>query len=176
MPGYPCSGSRGLLRVEAANKPIKLTVACGARSLSASRLYASELRLMEALRLRVKDVDLVRRAIRVRGTQGGGPGVTVLPEVVVESLRRHLEQVERLRQQDLGRGLEQWSSAGHCVIPCAIPLRRISCSQATTFARCGSSWPPGCGHHDGVHACAPSRGVGGEESSGRVGTGRGLQR
>jgi integrase len=67
-------------------------------------LYGSGLRLMEALRLRVKDVDLVRREIRVRDTKGGRPRVTVLPEVVVEPLRGHLDRVKRLHQQDLGRG------------------------------------------------------------------------
>jgi site-specific recombinase XerD len=58
-------------------------------------LYGSGFWLMEALGLRVKDVDLVRREIRVRDTKGGRPRVTVLLEVVVESLRGHLERVKR---------------------------------------------------------------------------------
>ncbi|GIW52009.1 MAG: hypothetical protein KatS3mg081_1364 [Gemmatimonadales bacterium] len=74
--------------------------------LVAMLLYGSGLRLSEALRLRVKDVDLERRELRVRDTKGGRPRVTVLPEAAVEPLKRHLVAVRELHRADLGRGVE----------------------------------------------------------------------
>ncbi len=74
--------------------------------LVAMLLYGSGLRLSEALRLRVKDVDLERREIRVRDTKGGRPRVTVLPETVVEPLKRHLLKVRQLHRADVGKGVK----------------------------------------------------------------------
>lgn len=54
--------------------------------LMASLLYGSGLRLMECVRLRVKDVDLARLAITVRDGKGGKDRVTVLPTSLVEPL------------------------------------------------------------------------------------------
>ncbi len=72
--------------------------------LVAMLLYGSGLRLLEAVRLRVKDVDLGRREIRVRDTKGGRPRVTMLPAAVLEPLRAHLEAVRRLHGADVRRG------------------------------------------------------------------------
>lgn len=58
----------------------------------ASLLYGSGLRLMECMRLRVKDLDFDLRQIVVRGGKGGKDRVTVLPNSVVAALRLHLEQ------------------------------------------------------------------------------------
>ena len=66
----------------------------GPARLVAGLLYGSGLRLMEALTLRVKDVDLERREIRLRGGKGGVDRVTVLPELLVAPLRRHLRVVQ----------------------------------------------------------------------------------
>lgn len=55
--------------------------------LVASLLYGSGLRLLEALRLRIKDVDLERRRILVRNGKGAKDRVTMLPESLVLSLR-----------------------------------------------------------------------------------------
>jgi integron integrase len=68
----------------------------GPARLVAGLLYGSGLRLMEALTLRVKDLDLERREIRLRAGKGGGDRVTVLPELLVEPLRRHLRAVRDL--------------------------------------------------------------------------------
>lgn len=68
----------------------------GPARLVAGLLYGSGLRLMEALTLRVKDVDLERREIRLRAGKGGVDRVTVLPELLVEPLRRHLSVVRAL--------------------------------------------------------------------------------
>lgn len=58
--------------------------------LVARLLYGTGMRLMEGVRLRVKDVDLLRREVVVRDGKGGKDRVTVLPESLVEPLRAHL--------------------------------------------------------------------------------------
>ena len=68
----------------------------GPSRLVAALLYGSGLRLMEGVTLRVKDLDLERREIRLRSGKGGVDRVTVLPELLVEPLRRHLEVVRDL--------------------------------------------------------------------------------
>jgi integron integrase len=68
----------------------------GQARLVAGLLYGSGLRLMECLTLRVKDVDLERREIRVRAGKGGVDRVTVLPELLVAPLQRHLGAIRHL--------------------------------------------------------------------------------
>lgn len=65
----------------------------GPARLVAGLLYGSGLRLLEGLSLRVKDVDLERREIRVRAGKGGVDRITVLPELLVVPLRRHLSVI-----------------------------------------------------------------------------------
>jgi len=67
-------------------------------------LYGAGLRLMECVRLRVKDVDFSRHEIRVRSGKGDKDRVTMLPAAVQEPLRRHLEQVKPLYEADLNSG------------------------------------------------------------------------
>lgn len=72
-------------------------------------LYGTGMRLMEGLRLRVKDVDFGRGEILVRDGKGFKDRVTMLPASVAESLRSHLERVRALHEQDLARGYgEVW--------------------------------------------------------------------
>lgn len=68
----------------------------GPARLVAGLLYGSGLRLMEALTLRVKDVDFERREVRVRAGKGGADRITVLPELLITSLRRHLSVIRAL--------------------------------------------------------------------------------
>jgi len=77
----------------------------GREWLMAGLLYGSGLRLMECVRLRVKDVDFAMREITVRDGKGAKERVTVLPASVAEPLRRHLEKVKALYEQDLREGL-----------------------------------------------------------------------
>lgn len=76
----------------------------GVQRLVANLLYGSGLRLLEALRLRAKDVDFARREILVRDGKGQKDRVTMLPTRVVEPLQAHLEMVQRLHREDLADG------------------------------------------------------------------------
>ena len=76
----------------------------GTSGLVARLLYGSGLRILECLRLRVKDIDLSRHEILVRDGKGAKDRVTMLPESVVEPLRRHLERVRELHAEDLNAG------------------------------------------------------------------------
>jgi integron integrase len=76
----------------------------GGRWLLASLMYGSGLRVMECLRLRVKDVDLACRQILVRDGKGEKDRVTMLPEKLAEPLRAHLERVRALHARDLREG------------------------------------------------------------------------
>lgn len=83
----------------------------GPPQLVASLLYGSGLRILEALQLRIKDIDLARGEIVVRGGKGGKDRITVLPRVLVPALRDHLRRVHKLHQKDLARG------EGRAVLP-----------------------------------------------------------
>jgi integron integrase len=76
----------------------------GVWRLQASLLYGSGLRLMECLRLRVKDIDFDRGQICVRAGKGGKDRYTVLPAGVIPALRQHLEKVRLLHLSDLAQG------------------------------------------------------------------------
>jgi integron integrase len=76
----------------------------GTMWLLVSLLYGSGLRLMECLRLRVKDVDLARCEILVREGKGFKDRVTMLPKSLVEPLKQHLLKVKALHQEDLATG------------------------------------------------------------------------
>jgi integron integrase len=76
----------------------------GVYLLIAKILYGSGLRLSEALRLRIKDLDFAQMQIVVRDSKGQKSHVTMLPMSVVEELKLHLQRVRHLHQQDLQRG------------------------------------------------------------------------
>lgn len=67
-------------------------------------LYGSGLRILEALRLRVKDVEFSRKEILVRDGKGFKDRITMLPGKLVEPLAKHLERVRALHQRDLAAG------------------------------------------------------------------------
>jgi integron integrase len=96
----------------------------GAKQLVAMLLYGSGLRLMEALHLRVKDIDAGRSQVIVRSGKGDKDRVTVLPKVLEAPLRRHLERVKRLHERDLARG------AGNVVLPGALSRKAPGAARA----------------------------------------------
>jgi integron integrase len=77
-------------------------------------LYGCGLRLMEALRLRVKDIDFGANQITVRGGKGDRDRLTMLPAAARDPLREHLAKVERLHARDLAAG------AGRTILPHAL--------------------------------------------------------
>jgi integron integrase len=76
----------------------------GAEALVAQLLYGGGLRLMEALRLRIKDGDLEQRCITVRCGKGDKDRRTVLPSSLVDPLKRHKKEVQHQHQTDLSAG------------------------------------------------------------------------
>ena len=68
-------------------------------------LYGTGMRLMELLRLRVKDVDVERGQIVVHGGKGDKDRVTTLPDVLGPVLAKHLEGVKLWHEDDLKQGL-----------------------------------------------------------------------
>jgi hypothetical protein len=76
----------------------------GTHWLIASLLYGAGLRIMEALRLRVKDVDFARKEILVRDGKGFKDRVTMLPAALAAPLTEHLKRVKALHEQDLAAG------------------------------------------------------------------------
>jgi integron integrase len=98
----------------------------GSVGLMAALLYGGGLRLLECARLRVKDVDLVRREISILEGKGGQSRVTVLPDKLVEPLRQHLRAVKRQHEDDVTHG------AGWVELPHAL---------AAKLPNAGHDWP-----------------------------------
>ena len=67
-------------------------------------LYGGGLRLLEALRLRVKDIDLDQHEVTIRRGKGAKDRRTVLPSALVEPLRAHLVAVKQIHEADLAIG------------------------------------------------------------------------
>lgn len=72
--------------------------------LMASLLYGSGLRLMECVRLRVKDVDFGQSELTVRQGKGGKDRRTMLPSTLIASLQAQLDEARRIHQRDLDAG------------------------------------------------------------------------
>ena len=104
-------------QVERAKRPARLPVVLtkdevrrlfahlhGTNRLMAGLLYGSGLRLMECVRLRVKDVDLGYLRVTVRDGKGGKDRITMLPVNAAKPLERHLQKVKAQHEQDLEDG------------------------------------------------------------------------
>ena len=86
-------------------------------------LYGSGLRLLECLRLRVKDVDLHYLHIAVRDPKGGRERKTMLPVSLAAPLREHLAKVKAQHQRDLAEGF------GSVYLPDALERKIPSASR-----------------------------------------------
>ena len=81
----------------------------GTQQLIGRLLYGTGMRLLEGLRLRVKDLDFARGQVIVRGGKGDKDRVTMLPKSLEESLRAHLHRVRELHERDVAGGFgEVW--------------------------------------------------------------------
>lgn len=76
----------------------------GVVGLIARLLYGGGLRLMEGVRLRVKDVDFSRKEIIIRDGKGQKDRVTVMPTSLVLPLRQHIARVRAIHQFELAEG------------------------------------------------------------------------
>ena len=112
---------------ERAQRPARLPVALtkeevraifnrltGPARLISGLLYGAGLRLMECLTLRARDLDFVRNEIVVHNGKGQKDRVTMLPEIMKESLSIHLQNAKVLHERDLLQG------AGRVALPDAI--------------------------------------------------------
>ena len=97
----------------------------GTPQLVAKLLYGSGLRIMEAVRLRVKDVDFGMKQITVRSGKGDKDRITTFPVSITPLLKNHLARVQALHQQDLARG------CGEVYLPHALSVK---------FRNAGKEW------------------------------------
>jgi site-specific recombinase XerD len=93
----------------------------------ASLLYGAGLRLMECVRLRVKDVDFAYQQITVRDGKGAQDRVTMLPQALVAPLQRHLTKVKLLHEDDLTAGY------GEIYLPYALARKDPSAGRSWTW-------------------------------------------
>lgn len=77
----------------------------GTNWIIANLLYGAGLRLTEALRLRVKDLDFGYKQIIVRDGKGGKDRLTVMPEKLIEPLQKQLREAKTIHERDLKFGL-----------------------------------------------------------------------
>lgn len=96
----------------------------GVPQLVASLLYGTGLRLLEALRLRVKDLEFARRELLVREGKSAKDRVTVLPENLIAPLQAQLAQARALHQSDLAAG------RGAVMLPDAIERKAPAWARA----------------------------------------------
>jgi len=114
-----------------------------------SLLYGSGLRLLEGLRLRVKDVELARNEIVVRDGKGGKDRVTMLPQRLVAPLRAQIARAKLVHEADVARG------KGEVWLPDALAVKYPNAAKAWgwqyVFPAAGLSTDPRSGevrrHH-----------------------------
>lgn len=97
----------------------------GTNALLGRVLYGTGMRLLECLRLRVKDVDFGLNQITIREGKGAKDRVTVLPAAVQPGLREHLVGVKELHAADLAEGF------GRVYLPAAL---------ATKYPKAAAAW------------------------------------
>ena len=96
----------------------------GTAGLIVQLMYGTGLRLLEALRLRVKDVEFARREIIVREGKGNKDRVTVLPENLMAPLQAQLQKARALHEKDLEAGL------GRVWLPHALAVKYPNADRA----------------------------------------------
>lgn len=96
----------------------------GTMWLVASLLYGTGMRLLEGLRLRVKDVEFSRREIIIREGKGNKDRITVLPENLIAPLQAQIEKARVLHNADLAAGL------GAVYLPDAFAVKNPSAAKA----------------------------------------------
>jgi integron integrase len=95
----------------------------GTPRLMAKIMYGSGLRVLECLRLRVKDLDFENHQIIVRGGKGDDDRLTILPESLIPELKHMLQDVKALHQKDLAEGY------GETILPNALGVKYRAASK-----------------------------------------------
>ena len=98
----------------------------GVPQLIAKLLYGSGLRIMECMRLRVKDLDFENHQLIVRAGKGENDRATILPDSLIPTLKAHLETVRTIHQMDL--------KAGYGEVPLPYALARKHPGASKEFA------------------------------------------
>ncbi len=101
-----------------------LTHLTGTTHLMASLLYGAGLRLMECIRLRVKDLDFAYHQITVREGKGAQDRITMLPQSLEQALQRHLAKVRLVHEADVLEGY------GDVYLPYAFANKDPSAAQS----------------------------------------------
>lgn len=116
----------------------------GQYRIMAQLMYGGGLRLMECLRLRVKDVDFESRTLTLKDTKSNRDRVTCLPESVVPALVLHLAKVKAQHTEDLANG------RGEVELPSALdrkyPKAPFEWGWQYVFPAAGFSKDPRSGH------------------------------
>ena len=89
----------------------------GIHKLMVQLLYGSGLRLMECVRLRVKDIDFEYKTVTVRDGKGEKDRITPLPDSLIPGLQRQIERVRLLHEEDLAAGF------GEVYLPHALDVK-----------------------------------------------------
>lgn len=76
----------------------------GTSHLMAKLIYGTGLRIGECVTLRIKDIDFDQRMIVVRAGKGNKDRITILPQKLIEPLKRHFVKVAQLHNDDLLKG------------------------------------------------------------------------
>ena len=95
----------------------------GTHLLMAKMLYGCGLRLMECVRLRIQDLDFDRNIVYVRAAKGGKDRTTLFPQSIQPELRRHLEKVKRIHDEDHAKGY------GEVYLPGALARKNPSATR-----------------------------------------------
>ena len=96
----------------------------GTTGLVAQLLYGTGMRLLEALRLRVKDVEFARREVVIREGKGNKDRVTVLPENLILPLQAQLQKARALHEKDLEAGF------GRVHLPHALAMKYANADRS----------------------------------------------
>ena len=100
-----------------------LATMSGTYGLMTKLIYGSGLRLMECVRLRVKDIDLDRSQVIIRDGKGMKDRMTMLPEQLRPFLLEHLGRVKTMHERDVQKGL------GEIYLPFALERKYPSAAR-----------------------------------------------
>ncbi|MCP4368250.1 MAG: integron integrase [Deltaproteobacteria bacterium] len=97
----------------------------GKHALMAKLLYGCGIRLMECVRLRVKDVDFGQGRVFIRNSKGGKDRTVILPDSIQQELQEQIDSVIALHQMDISKGF------GEVYIPAALSRKYPNASKET---------------------------------------------